>query len=170
MLLSFQWSSPTSSMAINVSQVSFQLSLFIIFVFLIVVFTFILFLFFYFITKNYLFLVIILPNGYYVMRLWLHFLFMVFLRLLTFFFDFVIIMLRIVFCLSQFVLNIMGVSSLLAIYLFEFSLGILSLSVYQVKRVSKKPRIEPIVTLILGLVSLSQRVLYLEGLRMLLLL
>jgi hypothetical protein len=81
-------------MTINISKVSLQFCLFIIFVLLFIIVSFVLVLLLDFFTENNLFLIVILSDCYYVMGLRFNFLFMVFLRLLAFFLlHFVVIML-----------------------------------------------------------------------------
>ena len=71
------------------------------------------------------------------------------------------------------ILYVVGVRSLLAIDLFEFSLRIISLSVNQVEGISQESRVKPVVALLLRIVSLSRcytRLLMLKNLSLVLLL
>jgi hypothetical protein len=65
------------------------------------------------------------------MWLWFNLLLVVLFRGLTLFFlNFIIVMLWIVFSLVHIILDIVWIGSLLSVNLLEFSLGILSLSIY----------------------------------------
>lgn len=73
----------------------------------------------------------------------------------------------------NFILYVVGVSSLLAVDLLKFSLRIVSLSVNQVESVSQKSRVKSVVTLLLRIISLSRcdaRLLLLKNRRLVLLL